>query len=261
MFLEINGNSVFTLDFASGPKTFLAHSGWIGNFEDWIATLAPMSKHWRTVIYDHRGAGETRVPVDKITPQGLVDDLFAVMDELKIERCVLGGFSRGTVTAMHAVLQRPERFEGLVLLNGAAGIQPPGGEPARRVSPSQWPGANFLERLRWFAEKCTPEQDVQHIRRWAFDILSRAEPDAADQLFTMEFPTAVDWASRLPQLRIPTLLIHGEKDVFAQTTAMQYVSSLIPQSELVVLEGAGHLPAMVRPADVARAINEFFNMT
>ena len=115
--------------------------------------------------------------------------------------------------------------------------------------------------LRWFAEKCTPEQDVAHIRRWALDILSRAEPDAADQLFTMEFPGEVDWASRLPQLRIPTLLIHGEKDVFVQATAMQYLASLIPKSELVVLEGSGHLPAMVRPTDVARAINEFFHMT
>ena len=131
MFLDINGNSVFALDFGSGPRTFLAHSGWIGNFEDWIATLAPMSKTWRTVIYDHRGAGETRVPVDRITPQSLVDDLFAVMGELEIDRCVLGGFSRGTVTTLRAVLQRPERFEGLVLMNGSAGVQVPGAEWSR----------------------------------------------------------------------------------------------------------------------------------
>ena len=69
MFLELDGNKVFTLSFGSAPRTFLAHSGWIGNFEDWIATLAPLSETWRTVVYDHRGAGVTQAPIEKITPR------------------------------------------------------------------------------------------------------------------------------------------------------------------------------------------------
>ena len=57
MFLDIDGNKVFALSFGNGQRTILAHSGWIGNFEDWIATLAPLSQTWRTAIYDHRGTG------------------------------------------------------------------------------------------------------------------------------------------------------------------------------------------------------------
>ena len=67
MFLDIDGNRVFTLTFGSGPKTLLAHSGWVGNFEDWIATLSLLSEDWRVVVYDHRGSGETRVPADRIS--------------------------------------------------------------------------------------------------------------------------------------------------------------------------------------------------
>jgi pimeloyl-ACP methyl ester carboxylesterase len=69
MFIDIDGNKVFALSFGRGPRTFLSHSGWIGNFEDWIATLAPLSESWRTVVYDHRGAGETVVPVDSISTE------------------------------------------------------------------------------------------------------------------------------------------------------------------------------------------------
>ena len=125
MFLDIDGNRVFTLSFGQGPRTILAHGGWISNVEDWITTLAPLSTTWRTVTYDHRGAGLTRVPVDRISPQALVDDVFRVMDALDIERCVLAGFSRGTVTALRAVLAQPERFDGLVLMNGCGEVQSP----------------------------------------------------------------------------------------------------------------------------------------
>src|SRR5690606_4520434 len=85
MFLEIDGNKVFSLSFGSGPRTLLAHSGWVGNFEDWIATLAPLSGRWRTVVYDHRGAGETQVPVGSISVDAMVSDVFGVMDALGIE--------------------------------------------------------------------------------------------------------------------------------------------------------------------------------
>jgi len=141
MFLDIDGNRVFTLSFGKGPRTILAHGGWISNVEDWITTLAPLSTTWRTVTYDHRGAGLTRVPVDRISPQALVDDVFRVMDALDIERCVLAGFSRGTVTALRAVLAQPERFDGLVLMNGCGEVQSPDLPVRPRPAPSTWPGA------------------------------------------------------------------------------------------------------------------------
>jgi len=258
MFLDIDGNKVFALSFGKGPRTFLAHSGWIGNFEDWIAVLARLSETWRTVIYDHRGTGETPVPVEKITDEALVDDVFRVMGALGIDRCVLGGFSRGSITALRAVLRDPARFEGLVLMNGTGGVQLPDAAPRPRVAPSQWPGETFRERLAWFIERSTPEQDVEHIRRWGVNILSRSTPEAADKLMTMQPADSIDWARRLPELRLPTLLIHGEKDFLCDTETMRYVQSLIPDSKLVVLEGSGHIPAMTRPMDVSAAIKDYF---
>src|SRR4030095_7403189 len=141
MFLDIAGNKVFALSFGKGPKTILAHSDWVGNFEDWIATLAPLSETYRTVVYDHRGTGETVVPPDRISHEALVDDVFAVMEAMAIERCILAGFSRGVMTVMRAVLRDPSRFDGLILMNGTGGVVAPGTTPAPRAAPSAWPGA------------------------------------------------------------------------------------------------------------------------
>lgn len=258
VFLDIDGNKVFTLSFGKGPRTILAHSGWVGNVEDWIAALAPLSETFRTVIYDHRGTGETRVPIDRITPKALVDDVFAVLDALSIERCILAGFSRGVVTVMRAVLRDPSRFEGLVLMNGTGEVQLPGATPSPRIAPSKWPGDTYQDRLRWFIDRCTPEPDVEHVRQWGVDILSRADPEAADKLFTMQWDDPIDWASELPRFGLRTLLLHGEKDFACNIETQRYIQSLIPVSKLVVLEGSGHVPAMTRPMDVAAAIRDYF---
>jgi pimeloyl-ACP methyl ester carboxylesterase len=257
VFLDIDGNKVFALSFGKGPGTILAHSGWIGSFEDWIATLAPLSESWRTVVYDHRGAGETRVSVERISAEALIDDVFRVMDALHIDHCVLGGFSLGTVTVLRAALRQPGRFNGLMLMNGNAGVQIPNSPHVRRPPPSQWPGETFRDHMEWFAKQCTPEPDSEPIRRWAVNILLRSTPEVADRIATMQPSEEIDWEKRLPELSLPTLLVHGEKDPRYSLESMQYLQSLLPNSKLVVMEGSGHLPMMARPMDVAKIVDDF----
>jgi pimeloyl-ACP methyl ester carboxylesterase len=54
------------------------------------------------------------VSPERISHEALVDDVFRVMDAMGIERCVVAGFSRGSVTALRAVMRSPERFDGLL---------------------------------------------------------------------------------------------------------------------------------------------------
>lgn len=257
MFLQIDGHRFFALSFGAGPRTLLAHSGWAGNYEDWIATLAPLSAHMRVVIYDHRGTGETQVPPEAITAQAMVDDVFRVMDALGIDHCALAGFSAGTSTVLRAAVAQPSRFDALILMNGHGEVAPPGSPPSPRIPPSQWPGASHLDRLAWFAAAATPEPDSDHIRRWGLHLLSRATPEAAERLVTMPPLPPLDWPQALAGLALPTLLIHGEKDVFCSLAGMDYCRSLIPGAQLEVMAGSGHVPAMTRPQDVAKLIQDF----
>ena len=259
VFLEISGHRVFALTFGSGPKIFVAHSGWIGNFEDWIATLSFLSEGWRVIVYDHRGCGETRVPPDQITTEAQIDDLFAVLDKLNVERCTLAGFSAGCVTTLRAALRHPERFDGLMFLNGTGGVKPPDAEIKPIIPPSKWPGETHLERLEWFATNCTPEPDMLHVRQWAVSLLSRATPEAAEASFlASRLIPPLDWATELPRVQLPTLIVHGELDPLVDIRDLEYLDAQLPDSKLVVFKGSGHLPAMTRPNDVATEINSFF---
>lgn len=258
MFIEIAGHRCFAVSFGSGPRTFLAHSGWIGTYEDWLPTLEVLSRNWRAISYDHRGAGETAVPVEEITYEALLDDLFRVMDRFDVERCVLGGFSAGTSLTLGAVMRAPQRFEGLVLLSGSGGVRAPElGSPGPRMPPSAWPGEDHRARMRWFIERCTPEPDVEHIRRWGHHFLMRAEPEAAERLWAIQPSLDDSFIAQLRTVTIPTLIICGTQDAMCPVASAEYLASLLPNSELVLLEGSGHLPAMIRPLDVASAISRF----
>ena len=258
MFLDIDGNKLFAIEFGVGPRVLLGHSGWTGDYEDWIPLFGPLGTGWRAVAYDHRGAGLSQVDPARISHRALIDDVFRVMDALRIERCVLGGFSRGTVTALRAVLERPDRFDGLILMNGHGLVGLPGEAPRPVVPPSQWPGATFAEKMRWFAERCTPEPDSEPFRNWVVQALMRATPAAAERLMTMLPEEPIDWPVALPRVAVPTLLIHGEWDPFCRLEVMAYIASLIPGSRLEVMKQTGHVPSLSQAGAIATMIADYF---
>lgn len=54
-----------------------------------------LSKTWRAIAYDHRGTGATIAAAGSITFKALVGDLFAIIDALGVESCVLAAESAG----------------------------------------------------------------------------------------------------------------------------------------------------------------------
>lgn len=257
MFIKIADHDVFALSFGAGPRTFLAQGGWIGSSEVWLPTLELLSPGWRTVAFDHRGAGETRVPVDAITYDALVDDIFRVMDALAIDRCVLGGESAGVQVVLDAVLRHPDRFLGAVLVDGTAGLPRPveAGPSPITGPPSTWPGSDHSARLRWFIDLCVPESDSEPIRRWGHHILLRAEPEAAERLWGIGRSAASHVVERLPEVRVPVLLIGGSDDPLSPPAAMADLNRRLPNNTYVEVKGAGHVPIMTRPHEVAAAID------
>ena len=103
----------------------LAAEGW----QLWQQPFELLSATWRCISYDHRGSGETVAPIESITAETLVADLFAVLDSLGVGRCVLAGESMGGLVAMAAARAEPERFEGLVLVSSPV----PGQRGAERL--------------------------------------------------------------------------------------------------------------------------------
>jgi pimeloyl-ACP methyl ester carboxylesterase len=247
MFVAAGGFLLNTVEFGSGSRTFLAHGGWVGSWELWQEPFQLMQSRWRCISYDHRGSGASTAPPAAISPQALVDDLFAVLDHYNVERCVLAGESLGALTCLQAVLQAPERFDGLVIVDGvpaaSAGSQ-------MLIDGSR---ADYPATVKAFVDHCLPEPESDHLRRWGRQILLRADPEAAARLLESHLQEQI--APALNQLDAPTLIIQGEHDVIVTMQDAQHMADTIPTAQLVVIPDAGHVPTLSRPAQVVAAID------
>ena len=252
VFLEVNGVRLNVVSFGSGSRTLVATGGWAGSWELWQQPFELLTAAgWRCVSYDHRGAGESPVEAQQITVDAMVDDTVSLMDALGIQTCVLGGESMGGAIAQLAVDRYPTRFTGLVLVD-AVGMEWSEGRAGFAAASR----ADYPALVRGFVDACIPEPDSEHVRRWGRDILMRAEPEQAARLTEMwgDAPVGLDPT----QLAVPTLIIHGAEDLIAPVAHSRSLAEQIPDAELLVLEGVGHVPTMTRPHVIAEAIDRRF---
>lgn len=252
MFIRVDDAQIFTTTFGSpSAPPFLALSGWIGSWEDWVDTLSPLSQCWHTIAYDHRGSGATQTSIESISMDSLVDDVFAVMDAFKVEQCVLAAMSMGAAVALQAALKRPERFTGLVIVNGLY-YRPPTEEDIFLEGLRY----NYASALDYFADSCVPEEDGAAVKQWGRQILDRATQEAAIHLY--ELASSIDLRAEIGRIEHPTLVIHGAADPLVPLDAARWLANTLPHGTLTILPDAGHVPIMTRPQLVAREINAFF---
>lgn len=253
MFIPRGDTKLFTTSFGSpSAPAIVGIGGWIGSWELWLDVFSILSRDWYAIAYDHRGAGATITPVEAITFDNLVDDVFAVMDAYHVETCVLAAESSGALTALSAALRHPERITGLVIVDGSYYSPPGRGEDAfltglRHAYPTT---------LQRFVDACVPEPDSDHLKRWGLQILQRASQEGAIALYLL--PDGIDIRNELPNITQPALLIHGGKDDIIPQASSEGLLAALPNGRLIILHDAGHVPTVTRPKEVAQAIQNFF---
>lgn len=255
MFIDIGSAKIFATSFGSRKSPVIVGiGGWTGSWELWVETFAILSENWRTIGYDHRGAGATISPVESITHERLVEDVFAVLDAFSVEQCVLAAESAGALTALAAVLKNPSRISGLVIVDGMYYSKPRSeNDPFAMGLKTDYPAT--LDR---FVQACVPEADSEHLKRWGRQILDRASQEAAIALYLSA--GGIDLRNDLHRITQPALILHGDADILVPLDDARRLAQLLPNARLTVLHGAGHVPTVTRPLEVVREITEFFNI-
>jgi 3-oxoadipate enol-lactonase len=206
----------------------------------WAFQTDVLSKHCSLLQYDCRGQGQSDHPEGPYSMEMHADDLAALLDGLEIEKAHIAGISYGGEVAQAFVLKYPRRALSLILADTVSEVQ-----PELHYVVQSWVDALRSEDAGAFFNATVP---------WNFSPqFVRAHPelmaDAQKRYTLLDFQAVirlcecfleVDFTPRLSEIKIPTCVIAGEKDLLKGPEYSRIFVREIPHTELHILPGAGH---------------------
>jgi pimeloyl-ACP methyl ester carboxylesterase len=210
--------------------------------------------HFDCITYDNRGSGRSGVPLLPTSMPELAADAVRLLDALGVGSAHVYGFSMGGMVAQELAIRFPERVRGLVL-----GCTTPGGPRAVRPALTELAmlGGDAIGALRekgqpWLgALVFSPEFRREEPSRVRFLLRHFHAHRVSPQGAAAHWWASVyhDTVSRLDRIQAPTLVMHGDRDVFAPMDNARLLAERIPDAELAVVPHAGHAYALERPEE------------
>ena len=208
--------------------------------------------------YDLRGHGQMD---DADEPWHHVDDLLDVLDE---RPAVLVGASLGARVALEAAVLRPELVRGLVLLcpaiddwDWSAASEAHGAEEERLLAAGDLDGATALNVDFWVVGRGRSRADVPRGVLERVTAMQRRAFAVQAAVGGAESPRVEELLARLPELRVPALVLVGEHDLPEQDAIARAVADALGAAAPVVVPGTAHLPSLEAPARTGPLIARF----
>jgi pimeloyl-ACP methyl ester carboxylesterase len=273
-----------------GPKTpILFVNGWTCSDAYWVAIAPGMVEDGHPVILtDTRGHGESGLPRDPgflarnirgddVSTERLARDVLEVIDDLGLDRVALSGHSLGVQIIVEACRQAPDRVAGLMPVAGTFEnpvktfadlgildrIYPIADmflglfpfvflKPFNKGLANPETGLRMVKLIHVAGPKVTAERLAPHLKQII-------ELDFSVLFKMMGQQRKHQSADFLPQIKAPTLILSGRKDLFTPPTVQQKMADLIPDSEIVWFDEAGHMLPIEEPEGIVDAMRDFMD--
>ncbi len=216
------------------------------NLDWWDPRLVDgLSRDFRTIRFDNRGTGRSADSEEEYTMRLLADDAAGLLDALGIARAHVLGISMGGMIAQELALAHPERIGRLVLASthcGGSHAVPPS-EEALGIMGRIAGAASAEETARLSVVLCFTKEAVKEnpadVDAWVREVL-KAPTSRETLLRQLGAIAGFDTYDRLPGLKVPTLVVHGGRDILIPPENGSILAKSIPGSRLVLLEHSAH---------------------
>ncbi len=232
-----------------GPTLLLSH-GFGATGRMWDGQRQAFADRWRVIAWDMRGHGETESPDEpaRYSTDHTVADMRALLGHLGIRRGVIGGLSLGGYVSLAFHAAHPEMVRALVICDSGPGYR--NAEARAAWNERAFRRADDLETrgLDALAGSSREMRDaVRHHRSAKWLAL------AARGMLAQQDGRVIE---TLPAIRVPTLIIVGDKDE-PFLAPCRYMAGKIPGARLEVIAGAGHSANLDQPEAFNRVLGEF----
>jgi pimeloyl-ACP methyl ester carboxylesterase len=224
----------------------------------WNRTLPVVSQRYRTISFDNRGVGRSGVPPGPYPIPVMAADAAAVMDAAGVERAHVFGISMGGMIAQEFALQYPDRVRSLILGCTSHGGPEAVAAGAEVISTLMARGIMSAEdgiraMIPFIYDPSTPRERIEE----DLEIRRRTFPTAEGYFAQVQGIMAFNSRSRLSQLKVPTLVMHGESDRLVPPENGRRIAHLIDGAKLVMIPCASHIFPTDQPEVSHQAILSF----
>jgi pimeloyl-ACP methyl ester carboxylesterase len=254
--VERGGLRIAYRSVGDGPLVVFVH----GAAEDgriWRPQLAGLADEFTVVAWDEPGAGRSSDLPEGFALADFADGLASLIEELALGPAHVAGLSWGGTVALELYRRRPELVATLIMIDTYAGWKGslPEDEVQARVAGARQmlaaPRAEFDPTLPGLFAGDPPEHLVPLLAAIAADV----RPDTLER--ELAIMAEADLSDLLPRISVPTLLIWGASDVRSPLGVARQFQAAIPDTELCLVQGAGHMSNLEQPERVNDAVREF----
>ena len=253
-YAAVNGQRIYYRDSGGdGPPVILAH-GFLMDQTMFDPQVEALSKDHRVITWDERGHGQTEFDSHPFTYWDSARDLLGLMDNLGIERAVVGGMSQGGFLSLRATLLAPERVRALILLATSSTTEEPEKLEQYQQMADIWLNVGPVDDLVTAVADIIiahPEENQRWIAKWqARPKELMREPTAC--LFGREALT-----DRLAEITCPAIVVHGTDDTSISMADAELLADGLSGAGPVVKVPGAHAANLTHPESVNEALRSF----
>ncbi len=217
-----------------GEPIIFSH-GWVEDCSIWKSQTEFFAKKYKVIVYDQRGHGKSDKPKGDYSIQTLSNDLHSLIQELNLKKVTLVGHSMGGMTALVFALDHPDKVSKLVLVGTTAKMS-----LSFRIFIWIMTHIFSYESFARGSVDYDYYEPSEQVKKEAFDTAMKVPKSVAYECLK-EFTTNYDIRDKVSRIKVPTLIIVGDKDKSTPVEMSQYLNRQIEGSKLKIINDSKHM--------------------
>lgn len=262
-------NEIYYEVYGEGRPLMLIHGAWASH-EWWRMQIPEFSKRYRVIALDVRGHGKSARLEKPTTVKKLAEDVDRVLTHLNVDEIVLIGWSMGGIISAQYYFDHPDKVKGLILISSRLHKRPRMLIEAYLRSIREmftlfmdfadfegFESLKYEDEVKKEVEKMFSPSTDPEIIKWAIEDLTNNR--RRDYLNIVKTIARFDASDKLHMIKVPTLIIVGDKDERTPPEFSKKIHEKIPNSKLVIINGYGHYVLLERPDIVNKEVLTFLD--